>query len=649
MPVISGRVIWIAAAAAISLLVSAWWYARVEETVRGRLPAACLRAVALFLLLAGPRLPSLENIDSGSGNLVILVDGSSSMGLPTRPGGGSRRDSAVREAEGLPAARVLAFGEVTGELRGDELAGTGGHSRLGPALQAARLAGADSVVILTDGEIDDREEARRTAERLGLGVREIQVAAPVRRFGIRGVSAPQRARAGDTIRITAELVAGGGPAPGRDVEVTLSGPSGPITTTRAPAPTPGRSALVTLLLSPLAPAVGTAEWRPYDIALTGDADPYGVADARRLWVRVTAGIRGALVVSEDPDWETRYLIPVLRRSVAGGARGYLRVAADKYVGTGPDPVAYPAPATVRREARSADVLVVQGAPGDLPEWLRATAERHPRVLHLVRGPGEVPGTDLEVGESLPGEWYPTGPPPASPVSGFLIGIDLDALPPVLRQHGLSGTTEWTALTTRRGRRGGARPLVVASSGGRSRRVIVVGEGTWRWAARPGPARRLYRGLLGGLAGWLSERASSQAVTLADDGPVARRNVRWRVDPGVRDLSLTVTDSAGSVIWERTVAAPDTILAGPSLAAGDARFTANGRLGDGGFRVERPFTVTAGGAELLPRASAAPLELSVPSGKAKGSWPAGRFPVWPFAVAAALLCLEWAWRRRIGLR
>jgi hypothetical protein len=648
------QLLWVAAAAAVSMAFAGWWYMKREEPVQGRVPAAILRGAALFLILAGALLPVLGGTEGREGGLALLVDRSVSMRLPVSPGDSSRMRAAAHRAGEIAAELVLAFGGAVSEVGVEGLSrleADGKRSRLTSALDAARLAGADSVVVITDGELDDREEARLTAERLELGLRELRVASPVSRLGIRDVAAPLRVRAGDTARVAVEIVAGGELrdtlAVRHSFEVQLSGPGGPMASARVAVPDPGHGLRVILPLVPR-PTAAAGEWRPYTVELNAEADPYATTTSRRLWVLVTPVTRGAVLVSVEPDWEPRFLLPVLRQAVPGGAVGYLRLAPARFVRMGTDPRGVQAEPTVRRQVASSDVLVIQGSPDELPEWLRAEAGRHPRLLFLARGAGAVPGSELAVGKQLEGEWYPFGPPP-SPVAGYMAGIDVGTLPPVTRLRGLTGASGWSPLSVRRDRRGSEHPLATATIHGRRRVVLVLAEGTWRWGARYGPSRRLYRSLYTSLAGWLSERAVGVPVVLADRWPEAGSPVLWRIAPGVRDLSISVLDGEGREAWSGTVPEPDSAVAGPILKPGEAHFTAAGRVGDRRFTVERPFTVVGPLAELLPRVVELPLTVPAPerTGAPEGS--GGRKPVWPFALAALLLCAEWIWRRHIGLR
>lgn len=662
---LSGPGPWIAGSAVLAGAAACLRYARREERVRGRAGPAVLHAVAIFLLLAGLRLPPLRAGRPAPPRTAALVDLSASMMLPVRPGARSRLDSAFAVLSSTGADFVLGFGDsVTSPPRDDGI-GTwsgGGTARaevarrslVAPALRAARRAGASSAVLITDGELEDREEARAEAARLGLAIEEIVVAPPLPRTGIAEARGPVRVAAGDSVRLEVEIrtPAGGAAGEADSVGVTAAGPADGKATARVARPDPGRSTRLTLAL-PTGPAGSGPEWRPYDIALEPGADPLRPEAAARVWVEVVPASRGAVLLSMDPDWEPGALLPVLERASAGGARGFLMIGEGRWttVGTRPGPATEP---EARRAAEFSDLLVVQGAPADLPAWVVAVAGARPLLL-FARGAGAIPGGAGRVGSPLSGEWYPVSPVPSSPVAGLLAGspagLDPQALPPVGAPRELAGVRSWTALEVARDRRGDPRPLAVGLEGGRFRRAVVLAEGTWRWAARTGRPREVYRALFSALAGWLLESADREPVALAEVPTEQPGTVRLRVAAGARDLVISARDSTGAEVARDSVPAPGPEATLHVGREGDVRLEAKGELDGRQFLWSRPVRLPGAEEELLGRPRGRSLATGGAAPRDAGRGDGGRVapPVWPFALAAAALCGEWAWRRRIGLR
>jgi hypothetical protein len=673
----SGPATWLLGAA-IAAAAAAWFrYGVREERVRGRLVPALVWALALFFLISGLLLPPLRRGPEARSPRTVLIDLSASMDLPVAVGAGARSDSARvralrenpelwigfgREAMVAPPNRIP--GPGSGEEPGTDLfrpdspgiAADRSGSRLAPALRAARAAGADSVLLVTDGELEDREAARREAARLGLGVREIRVAEPTIRTTVREVLHPRHVTAGDTISFRVEVWTPGteyAPArrtPADSVTILVSTPEGEIVSRSIERPAPGRAQLVEMRL-PTSRSGVAAEWRRFGVRLALGADPLDAQPERSAWIEVSPILSGPVIVSVDPDWEAGHLLPVLNRASSDGARAYLRIGPDRWVRAGSTPET----ATldrVRADATASDFLVVQGNPGELPNWLRTIAGRHDRLLFLARGPGPVPGTGVAIGPPLDGEWFLSLPPAPSPIGRSLSGLDAGSLPPAFTLRQLQGPVAWPVVEFRRDRRGDAVPGVVGIVSGARRTAIVTSEGTWRWSARTGSSRAVYRALFAGLSAWLLEEVRRTPVTFAPGDEAAEARVGWDVAPGVSELLIVVRDSSGAEIWRREVDGPEPRLEAPPLPSGDLTFEASGRLDGGSFSTGHPFSVTGPVAELAGRTAGRSLTIDAArrgtevSRRIRGG--AGR-AVWPFALAAFLFCVEWFLRRRIGLR
>ena len=621
--------------------------------MRGRGLAALLRGAALFFILSAPWLSPLRPGSETWPQTAILVDHSLSMAYPSDSSGEVTRMQAAREVatqlyRSRRSAEIWAFARRARRIDLadlERLEATGEDSRVVDAIERARAGGSDSLIVVTDGELVDREAGRRLAERFGVAVREVRVTGVVDRVGIRALSASSTVTAGDTLEVRAEIVATG--RSGDSIQVTLDFGRDVSGATTVELPAQGRSVEATFRV-PAGPASDSTEWRPLDVRVEGVVPPWDATARARSWVAVTPEPTGAVMVSLDPDWEAKYLSPVLERSAPGGARVFLRVDEGVYIRAGVRPVGGIPEASVRRAAEAATLLVLQGDPSNFPGWIEATARRRPAVLHLVKGTGLVPGTRVTVEELLPGEWYAEMPPPPSPVSAHILGAELLDLPPLSRLYGSTGSVDGSVLSARRNRQGGQRPVAVIGSTEGRRWAVVNGEGAWRWAARGDQGLTLYRGLFAGMTRWLVERTAPMPVQLTDLSPRTGDSVRWRAAPNVRDLAIRLEDGSETVVWSDTSLDSATAIAGPPLGRGDARFVATGNAGGAPFQIHRPFHVNAG-AEELPNAAGPPLNVLPDEIAGESNVPGGEPLVWPFAAAIVLLCAEWLWRRKVGLR
>jgi hypothetical protein len=163
---------------------------------------------------------------------------------------------------------------------------------------------------------------------------------------------------------------------------------------------------------------------------------------------------------------------------------------------------------------------------------------------------------------------------------------------------------------------------------------------------------VYRALYAGIAGWLLEDSHREPVALVPGESDLVPPVGWDVAPGAEDLLLVVRDADGAEVWRDSVGDPSGRIGLPSLPAGELSYEARGVVDGSAFSVSRPFTVPDAVEELAGRPVGRSLTVgSTPTaGEKRGGLRGGSAaPVWPFALAAMLVCAEWWLRRRLGLR
>lgn len=656
------------AALALAALVLIGLLYRTRETPgRGRGLLAALRwaAVALVLLLLfDPELPTAGLI-GGPRARQVIADGSLSMMLPDRPGGGSRwsrqADAARRAARGRD---VLLFGDEVRVVSGDSLPAEppADHtSRLLPALQAASEAGARHVTVLTDGAIDDAAQVSRWLPRLGIDIDYRLVAERVGNAAIAEIESPAWAQAGEPLDIRFGVTGVG--MGGDSSDVFLLQGSDTLATERVVIPEQGRVSAGTLRFTPASPAGAqgdSAGLVRYDVRLaSGDVAPDD--DVRSVYVHVSDEPAGIVLLSFRPDWEPRFLQPVLERALGIPARGYLRASDDEYVelGRGLEAGARVPAEDVRRAASAADLLVVHGAGSDVPDWLSETTAAARRVIVLPADGLAGLGLPVEVGSATPGEWYVDPNVPSTPVAALLAGLDVSDAPPLTAlRFAEAPPGAWAPLLVNRDRRGVPTPLALAGESEGQRWAVALGDGYWRWTFRDGPSRDIYVQLWGALAGWVMREHGAVAAASVRPAPnvVARGEpVRW-VAPGLGADSLHVqlTDTAGATVSDTVVAAQgDTTRTAP-LPPGHYTYRVEARAtDDSAGQAEGEITVESYSPEFTrPTVT---LDSLVRSDVAVGP-EARRAPArplhasaWPYVLILLLIALEWVLRRRWGLR
>ncbi len=657
--------------AAAALTAAFFIYRRREPPGRGRALLAMLRAasfVVLLLLLFDPAIPT-RGAGGGAGR-VVLLDASVSMGAADSVRG-TRWDEAVRRARRAERGRILLFGTTVRAVQADSLPATtpgDADSRLAPALRAAAEAGAERVLVVSDGGVQDVAEAAAVAREAGLRVEMQRVPGPAgAERALAELDVPAWAAAGDT---TAVRVGIASTVAGDTVRVSVLRGGRVVATAPLRTAGAGRVATATLRFAPEAPEGGGLV--EYTLAITPqDAIP---ADDRRIfYLYVAESPTGVAVVSLRPGEEPRFLVPILEDALGLPTRGFLRIADGRYLRTG-TALSAARPATdadVQRSAAQADLVVLHGLGSDSPEWARTLAQRARRLIVFPSddvGRGTLP---VELPPATPGDWYIAQDVPSSPIAAFLAGAPFDSVPPLVALRALptpgSGAT-WAPLLARRSRAGIAAPALIAGDSAGRRWVVATGAGYWRWAFRGGAAREAYRTLWSALGGWLMHDERGFA-------PLAVRPARWVlprgervpwIAPGARPDSIRVTlrDSAGAAVLDTTADA----------AAGDSALTRAPAPGRYAYRAqalradsvvasaEGPLTIDryspdyarpAVSWDEARRAGAGGASEGAAEGAFAAGRTAGRRPLhatpWPYLVVVALLCAEWVLRRRWGLR
>ena len=637
-----------------------WVYLRLELRVPVARRLAIVRALALvtvLLLLFDPRIPA-TGVGASPARWVLL-DASASMAA-VDAGGTSAWSSAVARADELGADgwSVVRFGGERLDASGGARAGGGEPTlpttRLLPALQAAAEAGAREVIVLTDMRFDDAVAVRGAAEALPLDVTFERFGAGVRNRGLARLHVPDVPQ--PDVGPRAEIEVHGG-VPGDTLEIGLFEEEREVARVRVPAPSAGLRTSATVELPP---PTGSGRVRYSARVLGPDAaspdaggdGADGFPDDDIVVHYATVGFEegGLTLVSLRPDWEARYLLPVLEEVTGLPAQAYLRAGPDRYVRSGraAERGAPVDSATVRRAAMSATLLVVQGLDRDADAWVTALAARPGRRLLLPADAAGAREAGIAVAPPQAGEWYASPDVPTSPIAGALAGVELQGLPPLADVMVAEAPDPQPVLQLQLRGAGAPRAAFGLVDDPEGRVVVSLASGWWRWSARE-EGRTGYRALWSGLAGWLLGGARS-AVAEA-------RPERWVVpagEPVTWSLPALGSASYRTVVTTEGGAAVDTVLAGGNAATsplepGTYAYAVTDAAGDtvGAGR----FDVVPAGAELLPPVQ--PEDFAALGGAGAVLVEAGGRPLrtspLPYLLVIMLLCAEWIVRRRSGLR
>jgi hypothetical protein len=598
----------------------------------------------VLLLLFDVRLPT--GGAGGASDEWVLLDASLSMAAV--PGGGvpaweeARQSAADLERDGW---RVVPFGSDQPPLFESDAEPSAPRTLLAPILDRAAEAGVRRVRVLSDFRLEDAVAVRSALATLPLQIELEPVGADLVNAGVSALDIPDVGRPTDPVRAEVEIHATSAPD---SVTVRVLEEGDPVAEVRVAAPSPGLRARVPIELPP-ARATGRVRYTA-TVAVDGDAFP---SDDEAVAYVSVGHEEGALVLlSLRPDWEPRYLLPLLEDVTGLPSVGYLRAGADVFLpmGTALDRAAPVDSATVREAASAATLFVLHGLDRDADAWSRSLTRRVGRTVLL---PADAEGAllaGIPSGEPRAGEWYASGDIPMSPIAGSLAGVTVQDLPP------LSDVLLPTDPARVRGAllvqlRGAGPPEAALQLDEREGGRVAVGlaQGFWRWAARDN-GRDVYRRLWSGVAGWLLSGEGATPLEVRPTVWVVPRGepVLWSVPPDSISRTLTVS-SADSVVWEGTLGDQSSQTTGV-LPPGSYAYRVDGPagepLGSGRFDVAAA-TLELASPPIVPDSGDAQ-ELTAGAVVERAGTPLRTSP-WPYLLVIGLLCAEWIGRRRSGLR
>lgn len=633
--------------AAVLVAYAFWIYLRVELRVPAGRWLALVRGsilVVVLLLLFNPRLP----VDAGGGAPArwVLLDASLSMSAVGEDGT-TPWEAASRRADELEAGgwTVVRFGDDA--LQQQDVGGSGPdrlESRLAPALAAAAEAGVREVRVLSDARLEDAVAVRSALESLPLDVGFEGFASAVTNAGIGRFEVPDVSRADGTPVAELDVLAEDA---GDSITVEIREEGRPVATVTLEAPSPGLRTTTTVEL-PTPEVDGRVR---YSAHVVGPGDGFPDDDTAVAYANVGFESGGVVLISVRPDWEPRFLLPVLEEVTGLSAGGYLRAGPDRYlpVGTAVDRGEPVDSATVRRAADEAALLVVHGVGRESDAWVRAAASSAARRLLLPDDPEGAALAGLDVRGPRGGEWYVSPDVPTSPIAGALVGATLEGLPPLSRV--LVPEDPLSSVPLQLQLRGAGPPesafALVGDGGGRA--AAALASGFWRWAMREG-ARDTYRGLWSGVAGWL---LADRSMASAQPRPVQwvfgrSQPLEWRMPADSGTFRVRV-ESGGSTVADTLLGSDGAAVLRP-LPPGAYEYVVLSGPGEDTI-AEGRFDVASTTLEMLPRSA----EPRLPDGseateqRAAPAGPPLRTTPWPYLLVIVLLCGEWIVRRRSGLR
>ncbi len=583
-------------------------------------------AVVAALLLGAPSAPTRPAL------ALLAIDASASW----RRGAGDdsvavRAMRAFVDSSRADATDVVLIGDSLRDIAladVSRLVPTDRASRVRPAIDRAAALGRPLIVV-TDGEIDDAEAM---ADAPSGSVVRIPARAARADAAIAELSIPAAATAGDTVPVSALVVAGAGGSADGTLQLTLDGAAS------ASAPVAALSAFAsTRVALPLVVPRGARIALVRAIVRVG-----GDVEARNdtLTSPLEIGDRPpAVFVSTAPDLDVREALTVLRGALALPTRAYLRLAPNVWREEGSlVPISE---SDVRARAGAAGLLILHGDTSFVPRG----RVRGSRALWVPAPPTPL----ARAGETeRAAEWY-IGSAPESPLSAALSGLPWDTLPPVTLAGAARGS--FSVLTARLSRRGESVAAIAGRSDSGSRTLVVSGSGYAGWSLRGGRSAEAFTALWGAMFDWLAAaRGDVRAARPVPSSVRAGDMVKWQRGGTDSAVTVLITRREGAGVAASPAATrTDSLRLEFGSAGGDAT---SAPLAEGVYDVRAP-----GGASVLVVNAAnewIPRVASVRAGALSRGVLASDAPrladsTWPFVLALLLLCAEWIGRRAAGLR
>ncbi|HCK60851.1 MAG TPA: hypothetical protein DHW11_06460 [Gemmatimonadetes bacterium] len=627
-----------------------WVYLRVELTVPAARSLAIVRASILslvLLLLFDPRLPF--EATGAAPTPWVLLDASMSMTVEGLEGSSPAEVAAERAAElETEGWEVFRFGNgnLVRQVNETQRASEGLISELAPSLQLAAESGAKEVRVLSDLRFTDPVAIQSVLDVIPVAVQFEDLSLVARNSGIARFSVSDVLYPEDSPAAEIEIFGGNS---GDSVIVEIFEEKREVAQVRVLAPGPGLRATGTVRLPPAGES-GHLRYtaRIADEEQVDDAFP---SDDEAVTYAGIGYPAGALVlVSAVPDWEPRYLLPVLEKVTGLPSIGYLRAGPDRFVrlGSASDRGIPADSSTVKRAATEAALLVLHGLGVDADPWIAEIAEGQGQRLVLPLDSEGTRAVGLETGDPISGEWYASPDVPTSPIAGALAGVNLQGLPPL--SGAMVPSTPLLLPPLQIQLRGAGSPEsafgLIERPGGRV--AVALASQFWRWAAREN-GHEPYRRIWSGIVDWL---LAGEEVIAAEPRPMV-----WVTSRGQK-IAWSLGGDSSSVhleVWSGTEVVTDTTLVGGGeamtgeLDPGLYTYTLVSESGDtvGAGR----FDVSGVSLEMLPVAKMPELSrgsLSSPGNAEDSGRPLRTYP-WVYLLIMVLLCSEWIVRRRTGLR
>ena len=642
-------------------LFSFWVYSRMEIAISSWKSLAILRFLTLsmvLLLIWDPNIP-VARTEIGQDTVWVLLDGSQSM-RPTdqsRPGLLAEVMERLTEMEEMPL-RIMLFGERPRFVSADSVESIDFRdelSRLGPALVSAAEAGASDVLVLSDFRIDDVETLDSYSQTYGLDVKFERLDMERRNVGVEDFMVFRNDPLEETVTAQASIFSEG-LQEDESITIEIFEEENLVVSEEVNPISIGNTLMFEVELPINHEASGLLEYR---ISLGILEDDFSLDNQKSTFIDMSFSDKEIVFLSMKPDWEPRFLLPVLSEVSGLSFEGFLSLGDDQFLSMndieGDESIV--TESRVKRAVAASRILIVHGLAGDSPDWVVDALDNSSSTIAFIEDGTAASKMGVSTQQSIvEGEWYLESSLKPSPLASTLSGIDLTSLAPLNAVLPMLDPNSYLRpIEFRRNGLGQIQAPLILNESDDSKQALVLASGFWRWSSRGGNSREVYRRLWSGVLGWLmaSEVASNRRLVEPEVRVWSENDQsRWSAWGLVNNSIHLMIYKDEKLVQDTTVIVnPESQFFINGLGLGSYSYRADDinsgdLLGSGRFKVENHslewFRVPR---DLVDIYSDLPSSTAIGSGFSR---PLHTYII-PYLLIIIFLSIEWIGRRQRGLR
>ena len=642
-------------------LFSFWVYSRMEIAISSWKSLAILRFLTLsmvLLLIWDPNIP-VARTEIGQDTVWVLLDGSQSM-RPTdqsRPGLLEEVMERLTEMEEMPL-RIMLFGERPRFVSADSVESIDFRdelSRLGPALVSAAEAGASDVLVLSDFRIDDVETLDSYSQTYGLDVKFERLDMERRNVGVEDFMVFRNDPLEETVTAQASIFSEG-LQEDESITIEIFEEENLVVSQEVNPISIGNTLMFEVELPINHEASGLLEYR---ISLGILEDDFSLDNQKSTFIDMSFSDKEIVFLSMKPDWEPRFLLPVLSEVSGLSFEGFLSLGDDQFLSMndieGDESIV--TESRVKRAVAASRILIVHGLAGDSPDWVVDALDNSSSTIAFIEDGTAASKMGVSTQQSIvEGEWYLESSLKPSPLASTLSGIDLTSLAPLNAVLPMLDPNSYLRpIEFRRNGLGQIQAPLILNESDDSKQALVLASGFWRWSSRGGNSREVYRRLWSGVLGWLmaSEVASNRRLVEPEVRVWSENDQsRWSAWGLVNNSIHLMIYKDEKLVQDTTVIVnPESQFFINGLGLGSYSYRADDinsgdLLGSGRFKVENHslewFRVPR---DLVDIYSDLPSSTAIGSGFSR---PLHTYII-PYLLIIIFLSIEWIGRRQRGLR